>query len=249
MGVGPSRKSDFSFISVCYLTKTYPDALYLDSGATQHMNGVHSDFQELRDIPTNSWPINGIGGTVLHAKGVGTIKLSSHVHGEIINGNLKNVLYVPGLEVNLISVVCLSINGYTVSFHGLDACIMRGNTVIMTASRSGETLYKVNAVVSTPSTMCLAVATTQATLNIWLERLGHMNRRAVLRMASGIGVTGMDISNRSTTLDECCHGCEVGKMQKLPFPKSQSLFTAIGECIVYDLVGPLQEESIGDAWY
>jgi hypothetical protein len=158
------------------------------------MSGVHSYFQELRDIPPNSWPINGIGGTVLHAKGVGTIKLSSHVHGETINGNLKDVLYVPGLGVNLISVVCLSINGYTVSFHGLEACIMRDNTVIMTASRSGETLYKVNAVVSTPSTMGLAVATTEATLNTWHERLGHVNRRAVLRMASGIGVTGMDIS-------------------------------------------------------
>jgi hypothetical protein len=38
-------------------------------------------------------------------------------------------------------------------------------------------------------------------------------------------------------------------MHKLPFPKSQSSFSAIGECIVSDLVGPLQVESIGGAWY
>lgn len=82
-GSCPPRKVDFSFISVCYLTTTDPDALYLDSGATRHMSGVHAYFQELRNIPPDSWPINGIGGTVLHAKGVGTIKLSALVHGEI----------------------------------------------------------------------------------------------------------------------------------------------------------------------
>ena len=66
-------------------------------------------------------------------------------------------------------------------------------------------------------------------------------------MASGIGVLGMLITPGSTTLNECCHGCELGKMQKLPFPKSKTIYHNVGDCLVSDLVGPMQVDSVGVA--
>ena len=248
-GPGPSRRVDFSLISICYNTAADPNAIYLDSGATRHMCGVREYFADLQDIAPGSWPVNGIGGTVLHAHGVGTIQLCTHVHDDFIHGELKNVLYVPGLGVNLISIVCLSINGFSVSFHGTEATISQDSTVFMTASRDGESLYKLDAVISPTTSTCLAAASTQATLNIWHARLGHVNRRAIQRMAAGLGVTGMDVTPGSTSMDECCHGCEVGKMHKLPFAKSMTRYDTVGACIVSDLVGPIHVPSVGGARY
>lgn len=69
-----------------------------------------------------------------------TIKLTTSVKGVNVNRELKNVLCVPGLGVTLISIARLSICGYTVSFSGLNATVEQDSTIIMTASRSGETL-------------------------------------------------------------------------------------------------------------
>ncbi len=83
------KKVDFSFVSVCYLTTTDPDALYLDSGATRHMSGDQSYFHDMKNIQDKSWLINGIGGMVLYARGIGTIKLTGHLNGTTINERTK----------------------------------------------------------------------------------------------------------------------------------------------------------------
>jgi hypothetical protein len=214
------------------------------------MCGELSYFTELCDIPPNSWPINGIGGKILYAVGVGTIKMTSFVNGVSVEGELKNVLYVPDLGVTLISIASLSINGYSVSFCNENASIQKGNTIVMTASRSGEGLYKVKAIVSQYATMGLNADTnSQVTLNIWHKRLGHVNNQTVRRMANNTGIGGMQITPGSKSMEECCHGCEVGKMHKLPFANSTTKYSTVGECVVSDLVGPMQVNSVGGARY
>jgi hypothetical protein len=213
------------------------------------MCGELSYFSDLINIPPLSWPINGIGGKILHAIGVGTIKMTSFVNGSSVEGELKNVLYVPDLGVTLMSVTCLSMNGYSVSFCKEHAYIQRESIIIMTASRSGEGLYKVLATVSHHATIALTADTGSATLNVWHKRLGHVNHQTVRRMANGIGTIGMKISPGSESTDECCHGCEVGKMHKLPFSNSTTKYSSVGECVVSDLVGPMQVNSVGGARY
>jgi hypothetical protein len=239
---GSQRRVDFSLISVCCLSAVELDAIVLDPGATRF-------FVELSDISPGSWPINDIGGKLLHAVGIGTIKLTTCVNGANLNGELKNVLYVPGLEVTLISIACLSIGEYTVSFSGVNAIVERDKIITMTASRSGEILYKVDAVVITHQDSVLAAATCQTTLNIWHERLGHANRRIIKRMASEMGVLGMLITPESPSLNECCHGCQVGKMHKQPFIKSTTIYENVVDCIVSDLVGPMEVDSVRGARY
>jgi hypothetical protein len=68
-------------------------------------------------------------------------------------------------------------------------------------------------------------------------------------MASGIGVTGISIKPNSSKLDDCCEGCNFGKMPKRPFPKSKNKPKSVGQLIVSDVVGPMQEQSIGGARY
>jgi hypothetical protein len=111
-------------------------------------------FTDLRFIPDNSWPVNGIGGTVLYARGIGTMRLGdSPTFSEV-----HDVLFVPGLGVNLISIGWLTKCGLTVSFSGLQAIIKHNKTVILTASRSGETLYRADTTLAPLTAVCLAAS-------------------------------------------------------------------------------------------
>jgi hypothetical protein len=59
----------------------------------------------------------------------------------------------------------------------------------------------------------------------------------------------MDVIPGVANLNDSCHGCELGKFHKLPFPISTTVYKAVGECIVSDSVGPFQVESVGGARY
>jgi hypothetical protein len=213
------------------------------------MSGDESMLTDLRIIPDNSWPVNGIGGTVLYARGIGTMRLVRHVGDSSTYGEVKEVLFVPGLGVNLISIGCLTKSGFKVSFSGLQAIIKQNKTIILTASRSGETLYRADATRAPPTEVCLAASTTVATLSTWHERFAHINSRAVHRMASGIGVNGMIVAPGGRKLHDSCHGCLLGKMHKQPFTHSNYTATSVGQLVVSDLVGPLQVNSVGGARY
>lgn len=192
---GDSSEPNVSLISSCYLITDDHEALYLDSGASRHMSGDRSLFQNLRDISPNSWPIHGIGGITLYARGVGTIKLLINSNdGEPTEGEIKDVLYVPDLGVNLVSIVCLDSSGFEISFSQSKATIKRNKKVVLTASKSKGTLYKVDAITLPVLAIGLAASMNSATLSTWHERLGHVNRRSVQQMSSGIGVSGMSVS-------------------------------------------------------
>lgn len=71
------------------------------------MSDQKSYFHDLRDVEPGTWPINGIGGTTLYARGIGTIKIIRKLNGTTVCGEIKDVLYVPQLGVTLISIACI----------------------------------------------------------------------------------------------------------------------------------------------
>jgi hypothetical protein len=244
-----TQDPDYSMVSISCLKATNPEAIYLDSGASRHMTDQRSYFYELQEIEPGTWPINGIGNTVLYAHGTGTIKVSRETRGNCYHGEIKDVLFVPNLGVTLLSIASITSHGYNVNFSGMTAHVTRDEQIIMTGKRTGATLYQVDVAVQRSPTMGLAASNTQATLNTWHQRLGHVNVRTVTRMAAGIGVTGMIIKPGNGKFDTCCDGCNLGKMHKLPFTRSSTKPTVVGQLIVSDVVGPIQEPSISGARY
>jgi hypothetical protein len=99
---GPSRhQSDISLVSTCYFIAPSLGDFFLDSGCSRHMSGERSYFKDLRLLPPNSWPVHGIGSTVLHALGIGTITIQiDHPNNDLHTIELHDVLFVPGLGVN-----------------------------------------------------------------------------------------------------------------------------------------------------
>ncbi|KNZ47585.1 hypothetical protein VP01_62g20 [Puccinia sorghi] len=106
---------------------SYPSKNFvLDSGSSAHMTSNVNLFfalklQEKGIVRTSS------GNESLKIKGSGSIKLSNS-RGDFI---LNNVLYVPELCVNLLSVRCLVADGFNVFFDKNSFSINKNNTICM----------------------------------------------------------------------------------------------------------------------
>ena len=86
-------------------------------------------------------------------------------------------------------------------------------------------------------------------MNVWHERFAHVNEEIIIRMANGEGVSGMEVIKDGKKILNPCHGCNLGKMHKLPFETSKSITTQVGELIHSDVVGPMQVSSPNGARY
>ncbi len=77
---------------------------FLDSGASQHMTDNRDFFSSFETVSSH-WPdVTGIADSLRQVEGVGEVHIRTKVGGEWKNGTLKGVLYVPGLNANLLSV-------------------------------------------------------------------------------------------------------------------------------------------------
>jgi transposase InsO family protein len=99
-----------------------------DTGATSHMTGDRKLVKNLRSVKT----VRKVktGGGRLDIEGVGTVKLIDAHHSRI---NLVNVLYVPGLSANLLSVRALCKRGMKGHITEDSICFYYGRTLMMKA--------------------------------------------------------------------------------------------------------------------
>jgi hypothetical protein len=76
---------------------------------------------------------------------------------------------------------------------------------------------------------------------LWHNRLGHLSLRAIKKLQSNAGVTGMAVKPSSG--DECiCEACMLGKLCKTPHKTKgeKKRKAAVGDLVHSDLVGPFQ---------
>jgi hypothetical protein len=102
-----------SLLHYAALTGTIEDDMWIiDSGASRHMTGDQTRLSNLNEKKTSykvelgyksTYPVEGFGQASVK------LKSGNHVH-------LSNVLYVPGLEKNLVSISCLEDKGNRIAF-------------------------------------------------------------------------------------------------------------------------------------
>ncbi|KAG5861294.1 hypothetical protein JTB14_029786 [Gonioctena quinquepunctata] len=98
---------------------------YVDSGASDHLT---NDIQVLEDVKELEKPIKiGVAkaGEDLEGTHVGSIRVSNNVDGRIHNYTLLDVIYVPNLRKNLLSVGKIEEKGFRVDFHKHQIFIMK----------------------------------------------------------------------------------------------------------------------------
>ena len=103
------REHDFLSIS-----RASSGIWYVDSGASRHMAGVCEYFSELSESGTNIEVVLD-DDRVVRVVGVGTLTFQRESKPLL---KVSDVLYVPGMRKNLISISALEDRGYEVLFRG-----------------------------------------------------------------------------------------------------------------------------------
>ena len=206
------------------------DVWCMDSGATKHMTWNRSIFTEFRPM-TNT--VTMADGDKIECHGIGSVKLySMDLASNKTNILLQEVLFVPELSGNLISVGRLTDKGCLVSFDNKMCCVSLGQKTLITAKKDG-CLY----LVKTPETCFKVCADVHNDLCVhqWHRRLGHRDIETVKRL----GRSGQIKIVECGSVDRC-EVCIKGKLSRKPFPKKDDISTTeILELVHADVCGPL----------
>lgn len=117
---------------------------------------------------------------------------------------VKNVLCVPSLTTNLLSVSKLIKNGNSVDFKP-NKCLIRNKSGVLVAEADLiDGVYKLN--VKTKITKNCLLASSVADGNTWHRRLGHINSNDMNKMKCGL-VEGIEYPGTFTINKSNCETC------------------------------------------
>lgn len=190
---------------------------WLDSGTNFHIAKLRAWFSNYRECVPE--PVQGIAGSIM-AVGLGDVTFLANLDdGKKAHILFKNVLHVPDIAANLISISRLARGGLTTEFGGAGARItLRDGALHAKALLNKTNLYSLDGnVVLPPRTFAHAATTSSPSLGTWHNRFSHLHPRAIQKLSSKDIVDGLSISGSGLC---SCNPCQVGKATRLPFPRS-----------------------------
>ena len=126
----------------------------------------------------------------------------------------SDVLYVPGIKKNLLSISALAKIGLVVKFVD-DRCtvhdLSNGDSIITSGSLC-RGLYKLNTYGSSVKDVACAIVDSQAVVDakLWHARFGHLNFASLLRVQKFEMVSSLP--KLEIPSKHVCEGCILGKM-------------------------------------
>jgi transposase InsO family protein len=218
----------------------------VDSGATCHTCNDSDLFTEFQDLRKPTEVALGDGHT-LSATGRGVVLLTMRSqNGEVMSSKCKlhNVLYVPGLSYNLLSVSKATEKGATIKFDRSTCQFFDENNKPFAVANKKGSLYHLDCNVD-----CQQVNAIQAQNmeNIWHRRYGHIGIQNLKRLANDKLVNGFNF-DVSKEID-ICEACIEGKHHRSKFPTSIKQAEEPLELVHSDVCGKINVPSLGGAEY
>ena len=215
----------------------------LDSGASQHMTGnkdILENYEELATPVSITWG----DGHVAHGVGRGTAVLLAKSKMPV---TLREVLYVPSLAYNLLSISKATSAGATVYITQDTVTLVKGGTAVLKGVRE-EDLYYVHD--AHAGERALKAATVE-NANLWHRRFCHLGYNNLAKLASKSMVTGMTTTAKDfhSAAEKKCEVCIMSKHTREAFPESSTKSTRRLELIHMDVQGPFQTTSLGGMKY
>lgn len=230
----------FSAIFSAY-TCIQEDDWVLDSGATSHISRRSDWMYDLE--PPAIQRILVANSDAVTVRSTGKVNITTNIGTDEHLIQVRNVLYIPEVAANLLSVSQLTKNGCRVEFTCNGCNIYNCNNDLIATATLVNNMYKLNTVTGT----ACAVFTNEskADLYTWHRRMGHLNMTDLKKLescAEGINIT------KHNEIPVCTPCCE-GKQTRFPFPHSGSRANASLEIIHSDLCGAMETVSLGGARY
>ena len=211
-----------------------------DTGASAHMT---FNRHWMRNMMPHRTPIRLADGSVVYSEGIGSIRFNPVLDGkEMAPLEFTNVLYVPSLSSNLLSVLYLtmhrhfhvSINKDTLSF------IRNSQTLFQAKVTHSNSAFLLGETIPVEESASLSSSTTlPLDWDLWHRRLCHHHLAGVKKLLSGNLVKGFRLDSQAEP-DPVCEACKAGKMHADPFPSSPSRASAPLQLVHTDLHGPVK---------
>jgi hypothetical protein len=236
-----------TFINESQYVQYSKSTWWVDSGATIHVANSLQGFRSTRTMQRKERHIKVANGVQADVEAVGDLPL------ELANGSilvLRDVLYVPSLQRNLISVSCLDNDGFDCHF-GDGKCEIFHNKESVGLAFQKEDLYllslreNVNSVSDMNENVSSSLnenrkqkRTHDESSKLWHCRLGHISRGRIERLVKNDILPPLEFSDL-----EQCRECIKGKYAK-KIKKNAKRSTGILQIIHTDICGPFPMKSV-----
>jgi hypothetical protein len=208
---------------------------FVDSGATRHLCSQAELLKDLKGEADVKRIFIGDGSS-LDVLGSGSINLHMGTGEQRTLVEIKDVLYVPQLAGNLLSVSQLVEKGVQVGFGKTGCTLTYQGKCLGTAKKEGKLF-------------CFqATHQEEDQSKLWHDRLGHPGHQALRQLIQGEYVKGLPTGLRPS--EGVCEGCLKGKQARKPFPATAQRREEEPLALTHiDLCGPMQVDSLGGAKY
>jgi transposase InsO family protein len=218
-----------------------------DSGASDHIIASSTNLNS--QSPYQGQDQVSVGnGQHLPIQNIGNANLHTKMH----NFQLRNVLHVPRIASNLISVHKLCLNNNCSCYFDANKLLIQdlptGRLLYQGLSRNGVYPIHSSTLFNSASnkTACAAHSITPDKWHLWHSRLGHPSSKVLSSVFPSLQCKPV-LSD--TTKVHCTH-CLAGKMHQLPFPDSNKTVTSPFALVHADLWGPAPVSSyVGFRFY
>jgi transposase InsO family protein len=163
-------------------------------------------------------------GDKIEAIGRGKVILMSGESHRPIQLTLKEVLYVPNIDVNLISVKKVTENGLCVKFIN-KSCYLSGKFGTYLIAKDNDGVYSLLG----NEQRANVVQIESECIHGWHKRLAHRNLADIKRIKN----IGLNI--KPCNCSDLCESCIQGKMSRNSFPQHAERKTERLECVVSDI--------------
>ena len=185
----------------------------------------------------------GDNGTIF-AYGKGTYRLVADLEDSAQHIALHDVLYLPDLDKNLLSVRAMTKLGAYVDFEGNLCRISRNSRLLAVGQMQGK-LYILKVV---PDER-VNIARENIDMQWWHCRFGHLGMDNVSKLVISKLVEEMDC-NEKAERKSVCEPCVMGKQHRTPYPKGESTrANEVFEVVHSDVCGPMSVSSHGGSQY
>ncbi|GAU50483.1 hypothetical protein TSUD_409690 [Trifolium subterraneum] len=187
---------------------SHTDYWFLDTGCSNHMTS-HKEW--LIDInPSKKSKVRFADDRTLHAEGMGKMVITRDDGKNVI---MEDVLYVPGMKSNLLSIGQLIQKGFEVKMKNNSLSLFDTNhKLILKTPLTKNMTFQIN--MSTAKLMCLGAIETEDRNWIWHARFGHLNFKSLRELGTNHMVNGLPIIK---VPEKVCKVCMIGKQTRKSF--------------------------------
>jgi len=160
---------------------------------------------------------------------------------EFDNCNLKEVVYIPELSTNLLSVRAITDSGGEVHFVGNKVSITYNNKIILKGYKQKNGLFQVKMKADQKEKSYLTEDCDNAA-KIWHRKLGHIghkNLKILMKISEGINLT----TDQLEKMEKVCKICLEAKQTKTKFDNNRVRAKRPLQIIYTDLYGPISPET------